>query len=224
MTETATFLDGFRLLDGSQLNNALNNPLWSYDTLVATTGGNVNTSKKITSAIVQVSGAAGAGVSLPQALPGQICIVQNTSGATLNVFALGGSTIDGLAGSIGVALGPYGAAIFVATAVLEWNALSFGAINNPANIIFPVAGTTIITGNDRYAYADATAGVVNLTLPAATGMGRLLTVKKLDSSGNAVNLVRSGSDLIDGVATYAIVVQNLSVTVQDAAPGVWYVI
>lgn len=224
MTETATFLDGFRLLDGSQLNNALNNPLWSYDTLVATTGGTVNTSKRITSAIVQVSGSAGAGVSLPQALPGQICIVQNTGNTTLTVYALGGSTIDGLAGSIGASIGPYGAVIFVATAVLEWSALSFGAVNNPANIIFPVAGTTIITGDDRYAYASASGGTATLLLPSAVGQGKLLTVKKIDSSGNAVVIAPALGQTIDGVASYAIVVQDLSVTIQDAAPGVWYVI
>ena len=139
------------------------------------------------------------------------------------MFAAGGSTIDGLAGSIGVTIGAYSAVIFVATAVLEWSSLSFGTVNNPAGIIFPVANTTI-TVNDSYVYASAAAGALTLSLPVATGQGRLITVKKIDATGNAVIIDPAGSELIDGVATYSLVVQNLSVTIQDAAPGVWYVI
>jgi hypothetical protein len=223
MTETATFLDGFRLLDGSQLNNALNNPLWSYDTLVATPGGTVNTSKKITSAIVQVAGVSGAGISLPQALPGQICIVQNTGNTTLTVYALGGSTIDGLDGSIGLPIGPYGAVIFVATSLLEWNGLSFGSVSNPGNVVF-TSTNLVVSANDRYIYGSAPLGDITVSLPAASGQGRILTFKKIDAAANGVIIMPNGTDTIDGLSMYGLLVENVSVTIQDAAPGAWYVL
>ena len=45
--------------------------------------------------------------------------------------------------------------------------------------------------------ADATNNVIDITLPSATD-GQLVTVKKIDSSNNAVNILTPGAETIDG--------------------------
>lgn len=72
--------------------------------------------------------------------------------------------------------------------------------------------------------SDATSAPQTVTLPAATGSGTIRTVKKIDASANTVTVQRAGADLIDGVATYVLTVQYQSVTVLDAATGVWDIV
>ena len=66
------------------------------------------------------------------------------------------------------------------------------------------ANYTLLTGDGGTTFADATAGAVTITLPAAssTTIGRSYQVFKVDSSGNAVNIAPNGSDtLIAGSTT-----------------------
>ncbi len=56
--------------------------------------------------------------------------------------------------------------------------------------------------------ADASAGAVTIALPtAASSAGRILTVKKVDASGNAVTLDADASETIDGATTLALAAQ-----------------
>ena len=137
MTLPTPFLDGNRLQDGTQLNNVTGNPQWSTTAAAtATVGGNVNTSYRITTAITNITTAAsnGAGVTLPQAVQGLIKLVTNTTASSLTVYALKGSTVDGIAGSIGASQPANTTFMYVATdnnqwAVFDWNSSPVNATN-----------------------------------------------------------------------------------------------
>jgi len=83
-----------------------------------------------------------------------------------------------------------------------------------------------LTTSDATILGDATSGAFNVTLPLASAAtaGRIFTVKKIDSSGNAVTLTRAGSDLIDGANTFALSSQNSTVTVQSDGASKWWIV
>lgn len=94
-------------------------------------------------------------------------------------------------------------------------------------IAFPLVTVTTGTTLDHTHYAvrtDATAGVVAITLPAASScVGRVYVVKKVDGSGNAVNVTAAGLDTIDGAAFVALASQYNKTTVISNGGG-WDVI
>jgi hypothetical protein len=64
---------------------------------------------------------------------------------------------------------------------------------------YAVLDTDVVIG------CDATAGAITINLPTAVGVaGRLITVKKVDTSGNACTVSGTGGELIDGSGTYAL--------------------
>lgn len=73
--------------------------------------------------------------------------------------------------------------------------------------------TVIASDRNKILLVDATAGAValGLTLSATLGDGFTFSVKKIDSSANAVTLAISGSDTIDGQTSYVISSQYGSV-------------
>ena len=100
------------------------------------------------------------------------------------------------------------------------NALVFGFYG-----IRNVAGDAIVVSGDYTIIIDAsganrTVGVVDAT----TNTGRILNIKKSDSSGNTVKVdpIVVGQT-IDGLPTYMLTVQNQSVTIQSDGTN-WYVI
>ncbi len=74
-----------------------------------------------------------------------------------------------------------------------------------------------------YLRCDASGGAMTVNLPATIGNGRLVTIKKIDSSGNAVTVTRAGSDTIDGATTESLAAQYDSVQMIDATVGTWEV-
>lgn len=123
MTVPTPFATGYRLTDGTQLNNVIAYPVWSVqDGVTATNGGTMLTSFKVSFAITNVtsSAAPGAGITLPQALPGAILIVSNRSANDIRIFADGKSTIDGLDGQVGTILAQGITGFFVGVAPKEW--------------------------------------------------------------------------------------------------------
>lgn len=78
-----------------------------------------------------------------------------------------------------------------------------------------------IAATDSTISCDAASGAIVLNLPAATGSGRVLRVKKTDSSANGCTLTRAGSDTIDGATTVALTAQYGSTTVEDSGSGTW---
>lgn len=109
-----------------------------------------------------------------------------------------------------------------------------GAYSKPGG-----AGTLIPTATKTSAYTaalgdlvmcDASGGAFNVTLPAATGTGLAVAVCKLDTSGNAVTVLRAGSDTIRGLASGG-TATSISVRgegdvywLTDVASGTWEVI
>jgi len=132
MTQPDPFLDGFRLIDGTNLNEALANPEWSVSQNPnATTGGTVTTSRKIVDTITEISvvGAPNAGVALPTALPGRVLLIINSSLLQIVVYAEGGSTLNGIPGSVGLFQQPSEAVLYTATEVGNWVSMPFVALN-----------------------------------------------------------------------------------------------
>ena len=108
MTTPTPFAPGYRLTDGDQLNVTVANPYWSTTASAsATSGGTMATSTKIVNAVTNITSVpvTGAGVTLPQALAGQVLVVTNNGANDLRLFAAGGSTINGAPGASGVLLG-----------------------------------------------------------------------------------------------------------------------
>jgi hypothetical protein len=70
--------------------------------------------------------------------------------------------------------------------------------------------------------ANATSGAITITLPAALARdGRLIQITKTDSSANAVTVARSGSDTINGAASYTLSNQYDSITVISDGSTSW---
>ena len=74
-------------------------------------------------------------------------------------------------------------------------------------------------------FADASTGNIIITLPATTGNGIKGVehmVKKIDSSSNQVIISGTGSDVIDGSATYTLFNQYESISIMSHKSGEWY--
>lgn len=80
-----------------------------------------------------------------------------------------------------------------------------------------------ITGTDVVIFADATGGNTTITLPSAASFaGYRFMIKRIDSTGNAVTIGRSGSDTIDGQTSIPITQQYTAVMVVSNGAG-WYI-
>jgi len=86
------------------------------------------------------------------------------------------------------------------------------------------------TNNNYTILVDATGGNVTITLPAAalaynsvTGVGQVLNIKKIDSSGNSVTIDGNGAETIDGATTVATTTQWTSYTLQSNGTA-WFIL
>jgi hypothetical protein len=71
-----------------------------------------------------------------------------------------------------------------------------------------------LTDADRIVACDASAGAFTVSLPSAAGIaGRMYTIKKVDSSPNAVTVAAPTGQTIDGAASYVLSAQWKYVTV-----------
>lgn len=100
-----------------------------------------------------------------------------------------------------------------------------GAINyllNPPYGVYTYSGE--ISDDADLLLADATAGPVTVNLPAAVeNTNRIISVKKWDSSANAVTVDANAAELIDGALTAVLGTQYETVTL--ACDGLaWFVI
>jgi hypothetical protein len=76
-----------------------------------------------------------------------------------------------------------------------------------------ITGDTTVTTANVVVFANATSGAIDVTTYAATSNGgKTLIIKKTDSSSNTVDIIRSGSETIDGVTTITLSHQNESIT------------
>lgn len=107
---------------------------------------------------------------------------------------------------------------------------SNGSIISTATLalnIGTITGTTTIADGDTNStlLCNATGGSFDVNLPtaAAANKGRLITVKKIDATGNTVTIKRSGTDTIDGATSQVITTQWTSITVQSDGSN-WYIV
>lgn len=90
-------------------------------------------------------------------------------------------------------------------------------------IVTKVAGDSPYTplATDFHIRGNAVGGAIIVTIPDATGSGRILVVKKVDASANTISLTPAGGSLIDGAATQVIATQYSSIAIIDVSADVW---
>lgn len=72
------------------------------------------------------------------------------------------------------------------------------------------------TDSDDVILVDATAGAVTITLPTAVGRaGKRYTIKKIDSSANAVTIDPNGTETIDRAATVVLGAQDAAAIIES---------
>ncbi|MFC1893763.1 hypothetical protein ACFLYR_07055 [Chloroflexota bacterium] len=94
----------------------------------------------------------------------------------------------------------------VAGAISEEGNLSTGgnlAFRGLSTALAQVTKTYSIGDNDSIIAGDASSGAFTVAMPTAVGIaGRQYTVKKTDSTGNAVTIDPWGTETIDGRVSY----------------------
>lgn len=80
----------------------------------------------------------------------------------------------------------------------------------PAHSVESFSTTGTIAATTTLALCDATSGAFTLTLPSYSGAltGKQITIKKTDSTANAITVDGSGAETINGATTYSLAVQN----------------
>jgi len=87
-----------------------------------------------------------------------------------------------------------------------------------------ITGDTTITVANVVVFADATGGAIDVTLYlAALNGGKTVTIKKIDSSTNTVDVLRSGSETIDGATSVTLYHQNEAVTLVSDNSN-WFIV
>lgn len=89
-----------------------------------------------------------------------------------------------------------------------------------------VTGSTVLDATHQTVLVNASGGPVTITVPAASTItGRRYDIKKTDNSANAVTIVRTGSDLLDGATSISLTVQYQSRTlIAYGATNTWNVL
>src|SRR6185312_12971588 len=86
----------------------------------------------------------------------------------------------------------------------------------------PITANYTALTTDQVILADATAGNITVTLPAASTEGnRELFVKKVDSSANTVRVAAAGTDTIDGAASVTLSSQYAWIDIISDGTGRW---
>src|SRR5664280_70483 len=105
-----------------------------------------------------------------------------------------------------------------------------GSLSSKAAVLTTTAvqTTTCLATANQLIPADATSAAFTVTLPTAPADKTRITVKKIDSSANAVTVAAGGSDVFNktgGVTTASLTLQNQAVTVQyNSSTNIWYVV
>lgn len=85
-------------------------------------------------------------------------------------------------------------------------------------------GTYTIVANDGTIICDATSGAFTVTLPTAVSViDKIYSIKKIDSSSNAVTVDGDGSETIDDGTTAVLNTQYECITVQSDGSEWWII-
>jgi len=81
-----------------------------------------------------------------------------------------------------------------------------------------------VLATDRYlAVTTGSSADYTVNLPASTGLGRLLTIAKMDAGTKHVVIARAGTDTIQGATSKTLTAQYDYIQLVDSAAGVWAV-
>jgi hypothetical protein len=133
---------------------------------------------------------------------------------------------SGRFGDIFLEAGTYKVVLTDADAVEKWTADPVqGGLGSSGAVDEKTANYTVtIDDASKIIAVDASSGAITITLlaSATAGDGFEVTIKKTDSSANAVTTDGDGSETIDGATTYLLGTQYESVTVRSDASN-WLV-
>lgn len=87
-----------------------------------------------------------------------------------------------------------------------------------------ITATAAPAANDYTLLCNAASGAITVNLPAAASSAkRVLSIKKIDATANAVTIDPNGAELIDGAATMAITTQWQAMTIHCDGTA-WFLI
>ncbi len=90
--------------------------------------------------------------------------------------------------------------------------------------IYTASSDYTATSTDHIILADASTSAFTVTLPTAVGItGREYIVKKIDSTTNIVTIATTGSETIDGDASFDLELKDESVNIFSNGSN-WYII
>lgn len=92
-----------------------------------------------------------------------------------------------------------------------WHTASGGGGSSALSVSSKTSAYTITTADDVI-LADATSGAFTVALPTAVGWSKRITIKKVDSSANAVTVGTTSSQTIDGQSTRLLAGQFSTIT------------
>ncbi len=133
--------------------------------------------------------------------------------ATANAVTLDASTTETINGGLTKILSAQYDAANIVSDGSNWVVLNAGALVQ--NVLSKTTTYSVVSadGDDVVVLADASGGAWTLSLYTAVGnKGRKVTVKKTDSSVNAITIDPSSTQTVDGVTTRDIARQNQVIT------------
>jgi hypothetical protein len=163
---------------------------------------------------------------------------QRSTVAQLGTY-LAGDNITNTAGVLSVADSDIEAAIFTAANFVDSTTIDFTvtagasvtaivkdssiteAKRSRSVVVDTVTGT--LASTDDVSLVNATAAPATITLTGVATSGKRVTIKKTDSSANAVTIARDGSSTIDGATTKILYSQYESITVISDGTN-WHII
>lgn len=179
-------------------------------------------------------------ITLPPAEnPGRTYYIQKIDDSTNPVIVVpnGDDTIDGLPLSPGAQALALGGQFDAVELTADGNAIpptTAGAwfnLNSPRRVNYATRTITAdIAADDvdglAVILADAAAGPITVDLPSAVGRrGRAFFVKKLDASANAVTVDPSGTQTIDGAATFVFAAGDTNDAIEFVSDGDnWFIL
>ncbi len=93
------------------------------------------------------------------------------------------------------------------------------------NITDTTVSKTLAIDTDAYTMADPTGGDIDLTLPdATTNTGKIFVLKRVATVGNAVCILTTGSDTIDGASTFPLEDTNDALVLLSDGGTDWHII
>lgn len=137
-----------------------------------------------------------------------VCFVNNsanTGAVTLNVNSQGAVAVRSpFSGDLwsGALVANYFYCVVYNSASSEYDLINAPGLVSPATVATTTTATIPSTAGTGVIYTgDATSATYAITLPASStwGVGKTLTVRKIDTSTNTVRVTPAGSDLIDGI-------------------------